>query len=170
MGRRSDTQITSRILVLAADISPMDIISHLPCLSEEHKVPYVFVASKAELGVASCTKRPTSCVMICPNMKRGKAKPRAVEKMEEEEDGEGDDYRELYEEIREELFGIVSVASNWSLWGLMNGWAGRTLTSLEHNRPSPHNTPTTFTADCEAVQGKRADHAAGWVATEKARH
>lgn len=99
--------------MLAADISPMDIISHLPCLSEEHKIPYVFVASKEELGVASCTKRPTSCVMICPNMKRGKVKPKpaaasgAADKMEEE-DGEGDDYRELYDEIREEVFGIVS--------------------------------------------------------------
>lgn len=92
------------ILVLAADISPMDIISHLPCLSEEHKVPYVWVPSKEELGVASCTKRPTSCVMICPNMKRGKVKPKAADKMEEE-DGE-DDYRELYDEIRQEVFAI----------------------------------------------------------------
>jgi H/ACA ribonucleoprotein complex subunit 2 len=85
----------------------MDIISHLPCLSEEYKVPYVFVPSKEELGIASCTKRPTSCVMICPNMKRGKVKPRTGDSMQEE-DGEGDDYRELFDEIREEVFGIVS--------------------------------------------------------------
>ncbi|PVF93724.1 L30e-like protein [Serendipita vermifera] len=95
------------ILVLAADISPMDIISHLPGLSEEHKVPYVWVASKEELGHASSTKRPTSCVMICPNMKRRKPKEKAkgaADKMDEEEDE--DDYRELYDEIREELYSI----------------------------------------------------------------
>lgn len=104
-----------RILVLAADISPMDIISHLPCLSEEYKVPYVFVASKEELGIASCTKRPTSCVMICPNMKRGKVKPKTEDGMKEE-DGEGDDYRELFDEIREEIFGIVSDLGFIALW------------------------------------------------------
>ena len=49
--------------------------------------------------------------MICPNMKRGKVKPKAAttttNKMDEDEE-EGDDYRELYDEIREELFTIVS--------------------------------------------------------------
>lgn len=84
----------------------MDIISHLPGLSEEHKIPYVFVASKEELGAASATKRPTSCVMICPNMKRRKPK----EKMDEDEDE--DDYRELYNEIRNEVYSIVSIAAS----------------------------------------------------------
>jgi len=80
-----------RLLVLAADINPMDIISHLPVMSEEAGIPYVFVTSKEELGHASSTKRPTSCVMICPNQKR---------KIKKEEDREekDDDYRELYEE------------------------------------------------------------------------
>ncbi|CAG7848788.1 SubName: Full=Probable NHP2-nucleolar rRNA processing protein {ECO:0000313/EMBL:CCA74907.1} [Serendipita indica DSM 11827] len=91
------------ILILAADISPMDIISHLPGLSEEYKVPYVFVASKEELGHASATKRPTSCVMICPNMKR-KVQSKPADKMDDEDDS--DDYRELYDEIREELYTI----------------------------------------------------------------
>lgn len=79
-----------RLLVLAADINPIDIISHLPVLSEEAQIPYVFVASKEELGHASSTKRPTSCVMICPNLKRKTPK-------KDGEEGE-EDYRELYEE------------------------------------------------------------------------
>ena len=61
-----------RLLVLAADITPIDIISHLPVLSEEAQVPYVFVPSKEELGHAASTKRPTSCVMICTNTKTNK--------------------------------------------------------------------------------------------------
>lgn len=52
------------IVVLAADISPMDVISHLPVLCEDHGVPYIFVPSRAELGAASSTKRPTSVVMV----------------------------------------------------------------------------------------------------------
>jgi H/ACA ribonucleoprotein complex subunit 2 len=66
----------------------------LPVLSEEAQIPYVFVNSKEELGQASATKRPTSCVMICPNQKR-KTKPKDGEK--------DDDYKELYEEIYKEV-------------------------------------------------------------------
>jgi len=85
-----------RLLVLAGDINPIDIISHLPVLCEEAQIPYVFVASKEELGHASSTKRPTSCVMICPNLKR------KAPKKDGEEGGE-DDYRELYEECRRDV-------------------------------------------------------------------
>ncbi|ETW83950.1 hypothetical protein HETIRDRAFT_314498 [Heterobasidion irregulare TC 32-1] len=85
------------LLVLAADITPIDIISHLPILSEEAQIPYVFVTSKEELGNASATKRPTSCVMICPNQKKsGKRK-------EGEVTSKDDDYRELYEECCREV-------------------------------------------------------------------
>jgi H/ACA ribonucleoprotein complex subunit 2 len=89
----------------------MDIISHLPGLSEDHKIPYVFVPSKEELGHASSTKRPTSCVMICPNMKRKKVKTVA----KEGEDDEDDDYRELYDEVRAEVYTIVSPLDSISL-------------------------------------------------------
>lgn len=89
--------ITNRLLVLAADITPIDIISHLPVMSEDAGIPYVFIPSKEELGHASATKRPTSCVMICPNQKKKTKK-----------DGEGakeetEDYKELYEECRREV-------------------------------------------------------------------
>ncbi|KAF8913905.1 50S ribosomal protein L30e-like protein [Gymnopilus junonius] len=83
------------LLILAADINPIDIISHLPVMSEEAQIPYVFVSSKEELGHASSTKRPTSCVMVCPDQKR-----RAKKKEGEEKD---DDYRELYEECYKEV-------------------------------------------------------------------
>jgi H/ACA ribonucleoprotein complex subunit 2 len=74
----------------------MDIISHLPVMSEEAGIPYVFITSKEELGHASSTKRPTSCVMICPNQKR-------KIKKEENREEKDDDYRELYEECFKEV-------------------------------------------------------------------
>ncbi|KAM6495879.1 RNA-binding protein [Amanita muscaria] len=84
------------LLVLAGDINPMDIISHLPVLSEEANVPYVFVPSKEELGQASATKRPTSCVMVCPGMKR---KTRKKEGEEEKVEDYGEIYEECYREV-----------------------------------------------------------------------
>ena len=77
------------IVVLAADISPMDVISHLPVLCEDHGVPYIFVSSRAELGAASSTKRPTSVVMV------GKDAPG---KEKGEKDGE-DDFEEVYKDL-----------------------------------------------------------------------
>lgn len=52
------------VCVIAGDISPIDVISHLPCLCEDNDVPYIFVPSKEALGTAGQTKRPTSCVLI----------------------------------------------------------------------------------------------------------
>lgn len=54
----------SAIVVIAADISPMDVISHIPVLCEDHGVPYIYIKSRAQLGEASATKRPTSVVMV----------------------------------------------------------------------------------------------------------
>ena len=42
----------------------MDVISHIPVLCEDHAIPYVYVTSRAELGMAGQTKRPTSVVMV----------------------------------------------------------------------------------------------------------
>ena len=52
------------LCIIAADISPIDVLSHLPVLCEEKGIPYVFVKSRAEVGEACKTKRPTSCVLI----------------------------------------------------------------------------------------------------------
>jgi H/ACA ribonucleoprotein complex subunit 2 len=36
----------SGLCVLAADISPIDVISHIPVLCEDTNVPYIYVSSK----------------------------------------------------------------------------------------------------------------------------
>ena len=53
------------IVIIAAYISPIDVLSHLPILCEDKGIPYMYVKSRAEVGQACKTKRPTSCVMIC---------------------------------------------------------------------------------------------------------
>eukprot|EP01061_Rhynchopus_euleeides_P041067 TRINITY_DN710_c1_g1_i1.p2 TRINITY_DN710_c1_g1~~TRINITY_DN710_c1_g1_i1.p2 ORF type:complete len:178 (+),score=84.23 TRINITY_DN710_c1_g1_i1:26-535(+) len=52
------------LVVLAADISPLDVISHMPLLLEEHQVRYIWVPSRGDLGAAALSKRPTSAVLI----------------------------------------------------------------------------------------------------------
>jgi len=52
--------------IIAGDISPIDVITHLPILCEDRKIPYFYVPSKLDLGAAAMTKRPTSCVLINP--------------------------------------------------------------------------------------------------------
>lgn len=52
--------------VIAGDISPIDVVSHLPIMCEDRQIPYFYVPSKIDLGAAACTKRPTSCVLINP--------------------------------------------------------------------------------------------------------
>jgi H/ACA ribonucleoprotein complex subunit 2 len=64
--------------VLAGDISPIDVISHIPVLCEDLDVQYVYVPSKAELGAAAATKRPTSVVLVHTAGKGDKGKPSAA--------------------------------------------------------------------------------------------
>jgi hypothetical protein len=59
------------LIILAADISPIDVLSHIPVLCEDSAVPYVFVSGKAELGSAAGTKRPTSVVLVATKTAKG---------------------------------------------------------------------------------------------------
>lgn len=52
------------LCIIAGDISPIDVICHIPVYCEEKAVPYIYVPSKEDLGAASQTKRPTSIVMV----------------------------------------------------------------------------------------------------------
>lgn len=55
------------ILVLGADVSPFDVVSHFPVLAEESKIPYVWVPSRQDLGTSTQCKRATSVVLLKPN-------------------------------------------------------------------------------------------------------
>jgi len=88
------------VVIIAGDISPEDVISHIPVLCEDHNAPYIFVPSRAELVAAAKTKRPTSVVMIMEtgvkkrDAKNGESK--ASEDAEENADNDGEDYADTY--------------------------------------------------------------------------
>jgi len=52
------------VMVIAGNISPIDVVTPIPVLCEDNDIPYVFVSSKEALGQAGSTKRPTSCMLI----------------------------------------------------------------------------------------------------------
>ena len=39
-------------MVIAEDVTPPEVVAHLPILCDERKIPYVFVPSKDQIGPA----------------------------------------------------------------------------------------------------------------------
>ncbi len=54
----------AKLVVMAEDVTPEEILMHIPALCEEKEVPYTYVPSKDELGKASGIEVPTSAIAI----------------------------------------------------------------------------------------------------------
>ncbi|MBU0496391.1 MAG: 50S ribosomal protein L7Ae [Candidatus Thermoplasmatota archaeon] len=54
----------AKLVVIAEDVTPEEILAHMPLLCEEKNVPYTYVPSKQELGSAAGLKVPTGAVAI----------------------------------------------------------------------------------------------------------
>ena len=55
---------TAKLVVAAGDISPKEIVMHLPLLAKEKGIPFIEVPSKEELGAAAGLSVGTSAVAI----------------------------------------------------------------------------------------------------------
>lgn len=55
---------TAKLVVIADDVNPKEIVAHLPLLCKEKNIPCVNVDSKQKLGQAVSIKRPASSVAI----------------------------------------------------------------------------------------------------------
>ena len=75
------------LAIIAGDISPIEVIAHVPILCEESGIQYVYVPSKEDLGAASQTKRPTSIVLIICK--------------------DGCDFKEAYAELEKEMKAVA---------------------------------------------------------------
>ncbi|KAJ8709563.1 hypothetical protein PYW08_009567 [Mythimna loreyi] len=69
------------LVFFAGDISPIEIMCHLPAVCEEKDIPYCYTPSRKDIGAAMGTMR--GCVMVLVK--------------------EHDDYKELYDEVRGEI-------------------------------------------------------------------
>ncbi len=54
----------AKIVLIAEDVDPPEVVAHLPFLCKEKKIPYLFVAQKAELGRASGLEVSTASACI----------------------------------------------------------------------------------------------------------
>uniref|UniRef100_A0A7E4V7T4 Ribosomal_L7Ae domain-containing protein n=1 Tax=Panagrellus redivivus TaxID=6233 RepID=A0A7E4V7T4_PANRE len=73
------------IVILAGNVSPIDIYSHLPVLCEDNNIPYVYTPSREHLGLATGHRRPAIVLLV----KRG------------------EDYGDLYDEVHEIVSQLV---------------------------------------------------------------
>ncbi|XP_076265646.1 NHP2 ribonucleoprotein [Rhynchophorus ferrugineus] len=69
------------LVIFAGDVTPIDIMCHLPGVCEDKNIPYVYTPSRKDLGAAMGVKRGCLTVLIRPN----------------------DDYADSFNELKEEL-------------------------------------------------------------------
>ncbi len=54
----------AKLVVIAEDVNPPEIVMHLPALCEEKEILYVYVPAKADLGAAAGLDVPAAAVAI----------------------------------------------------------------------------------------------------------
>ena len=54
----------AKLVYIALDVDPPEIVAHLPLLCQERKVPYIFVPSKKELGAKAGLEVAAASVAI----------------------------------------------------------------------------------------------------------
>ncbi len=54
----------AKLVVMAEDVTPEEVLMHIPVLCEEKQVPYAYVSQKIELGKASGIDVPTSSIAV----------------------------------------------------------------------------------------------------------
>ncbi|KAK7381020.1 hypothetical protein VNO78_33544 [Psophocarpus tetragonolobus] len=74
------------LCVIAGNISPIDVITHVPILCEESDIPYIYVPSKEDLASAGATKRPTCCVLVQTKPAKGEIEQSEQEKLKSDYD------------------------------------------------------------------------------------
>ncbi len=55
---------SAKLVVIAEDVDPKEIVMHLPALCDEKKIPCVFVPNKTELGRAAGLDVPSAAITV----------------------------------------------------------------------------------------------------------
>ncbi|PKA59972.1 H/ACA ribonucleoprotein complex subunit 2-like protein [Apostasia shenzhenica] len=82
------------LCVIAGNISPIDVITHLPILCEEADIPYIYVPSKEDLASAGATKRSTCCMLVLTKPTKGELEGEVQEKLKS-------DFEQVVLEVKE---------------------------------------------------------------------
>lgn len=54
----------AKLVVIAEDVDPPEVVAHLPLICDERKIPYVFVPSKQKIGSAIGIDVPAAAASI----------------------------------------------------------------------------------------------------------
>jgi large subunit ribosomal protein L7Ae len=54
----------AKLVVLAEDVQPEEVVAHIPLLCEEKGIPYIYVPTKQDLGTSAGLKVPTAAVAV----------------------------------------------------------------------------------------------------------
>ncbi len=54
----------AKLVIIAEDVDPPEVVAHLPLLCEERKIPYVFVPTKEQIGKALGIDVPAAAASI----------------------------------------------------------------------------------------------------------
>ena len=73
----------AKLVVIAKDVQPEEIVMHIPALCKEKKAPYIFVESKEELGKAVGLEVSTASIAVVEEGRGKKQVEEIVEKIKE---------------------------------------------------------------------------------------
>ncbi|MCD6513150.1 MAG: 50S ribosomal protein L7ae [Thermoplasmata archaeon] len=73
----------AKLVVMATDVTPEEILAHMPYLCEEKNVPYTYVPSKEELGRAAGLEVAAASVAIVDEGEAADLVAEIVKKVEE---------------------------------------------------------------------------------------
>ncbi|MEM3506411.1 MAG: 50S ribosomal protein L7Ae [Candidatus Bathyarchaeia archaeon] len=73
----------AKLVLIAEDVDPPQIVAHLPILCEEKKVPYLYVPSKSDLGKYAGIEVPSASVTIIDPGEASDALKELIEAYEE---------------------------------------------------------------------------------------
>jgi large subunit ribosomal protein L7Ae len=54
----------AKLVIIAEDVDPPEVVAHLPLLCEERKIPYIFVPTKEQIGKALGIDVPSAAAAI----------------------------------------------------------------------------------------------------------
>ena len=72
----------AKLVVMAEDVTPEEILAHMPILCDEKNIPYTYVPSKQELGNAAGLGVATAAIAILNPGKEKSAIENIVKKLE----------------------------------------------------------------------------------------
>ncbi len=61
---KASERVEAKLVVMAEDVDPIEILAHIPMLCEEKRIPYLYVSKKQRLGQAAGLSKSAASVAI----------------------------------------------------------------------------------------------------------